>query len=115
MLALVIAGIGIAIILGMLPRKGLSVIGAIVLWIILTPFIESLFSALPLWVTLLVMFVVAMHIVRVVLSFVFGDEAAGHILGGIVLAAFKLTVRIVFFPIKCLVQSVGMLVSRRLS
>jgi hypothetical protein len=115
MIVLVIMGVGIAMILGVNHRKSLGLLGSLLLCLILSPFIEAVFAVLPMWITALVLFVAGMQILRSVLGFVFGSEAAGHIIGGIVLAFLFFTARVLFMPLRLAGRGVGRLVNGRYS
>lgn len=107
MLILVIMGIGVAIIVGMSARKGIGLIVSIVAMIVLAPFIERLISALPLWITLLLLASLGIQLLRNVLQFAFGREAAGHILGTLVVGAARFAIQAGLYPLRMLGRGVG--------
>jgi hypothetical protein len=100
MLGLAVMAIGIAVIVGMSPVKGLRMIGGIIFWIIVSPFVEALFSYLPLWLTLLVLGFFAIQIARMVLTFVFGEEATGHVMGALIIGAGRFLGRLCLLPFR---------------
>jgi len=81
-LILVIAAIGIALILGIMRgRTAASMIGGIVLMILLEPFVEGLFAALPWWLTIAVLGMLVLSLVRGLSSMVLGERASDHMVG----------------------------------
>ena|SRR5437870_3135777 len=81
-LVLVIAGVGLAVLLGIIRgRQAASILGGIVLMLLLTPFLESLFDALPLWLTLILTLAICFSILRCLAGFLLGSQAGDHMVG----------------------------------
>ena len=91
----IIAGLGLALILGIISRSVVfSILGTIILFALLSPFIDTLFDSLPLWLLLLIMLVVGFTLLKFVMTTLFGKEATGHVLGQLLMAIFTLPFRI---------------------
>ena len=81
-LILVIAAIGIGLILGLIRgRTAASLIGGIVLMVLLEPFVEGLFAALPWWITAALLVVFVLSLFRGLSSMVIGTRASDHMTG----------------------------------
>jgi amino acid transporter len=81
-LILVIAAIGLGLILGIIRGKtAVSMIGGIVLMLLLEPFVESLFAALPWWLTIAVLVVLVLSLLRGLSGLVLGGRASDHMVG----------------------------------
>lgn len=95
-LPLLIVLIGIALMLGMLSRAtAFNILGLIILFALLMPFIDSIFDILPLWALLLIMIVFILSIIRGVLSIFFGKGATDQFIGMIMFALYILPFRII--------------------
>ncbi len=93
-LPLIIAGLGIALILGIINRRVVfNLLGIVILFSLLSPFIDSLFESLPLWLLLLLSLGFAFSILKLVLNTVFGKEATGNFLGRVLFEIFALPFR----------------------
>lgn len=91
-----ITGIGLALILGIITRSAaFSILGTIILFALLSPFIDALFDMLPLWLLLLIMLWVGFTLFRFVIGGLFGREAAGHFMGRVLYDIFILPFRVV--------------------
>ena len=76
---LVIVGLGIGVILQIVSIKtAASVIGMFVLIALLSPFIGSLISCLPLWLILLLLVAFAISTINLVMNGVFGGHTSSH-------------------------------------
>jgi hypothetical protein len=100
-LPLVSVGCGLLVILGVMrSRAALGIIGTFVVLILLSPFLDGLFDALPAWLLLLVGLAVVMSIVRGLTVMVLGQRAADHMAGALAADAARGLVRLVFLPIR---------------
>ena len=94
-LPVIIVGLGFALILGIISRSVVfSILGTIILFALLSPFIDALFDSLPLWLLLLIMLIVGFTLLKFVMTTLFGKEATGHVLGQLLMAIFILPFRI---------------------
>jgi hypothetical protein len=81
---LAIAGIGLALILGFIGlRKAATLIGGICLLLISAPFFDALFDALPGWLFLLMLPILAIMVIRWLVRLVIGERAADHLVGSL--------------------------------
>lgn len=97
----IIAGLGLALILGIVSRSFVfSILGTIILFALLSPFIDALFDSLPLWLLLLIMLIVGFSLLRFVMSTLFGKEATGHILGALLITLFAMPFRLLGYLIR---------------
>lgn len=97
-MVLAIAGIGLAVILGVLRlRKAASLIGGIALLLLSAPFVDAVFDMVPTWIFLLVLPVVVLMIVRWLLRAVLGERAADHMIGSL---AADLARAVITLPIR---------------
>jgi prepilin signal peptidase PulO-like enzyme (type II secretory pathway) len=102
-MVLVIAGVGLALILGLIRgRTALSVLGMVVLVLLAGPFIEALIAALPSWVILLLVLFVALALFRGVLSLLLGERASGHAVGILAADVIRLCFGLLFLPFRIL-------------
>jgi hypothetical protein len=100
-LVLIIAALALAVIVGLIRlRTAMGIIGALVLGIILTPFIEALFENLPPWLSLAVLLVLGLVICRAALELLIGKGASDHAVGGLATDAIKWLFRLLFLPIR---------------
>lgn len=77
---LVIVGVGFALIFKIISRQAAGrIIGGIVLFALLAPFVDSLFSALPGWVSILFLIVICVAIFNWVIGMLFGRHTSSHI------------------------------------
>lgn len=86
--------IGIALIIGLINRqKAFALVGLIILFALLGPFISRLFDSLPLWITLLLIVVLFLILARAVLNLLFGRRATDHFVGELMFAVFLMPFR----------------------
>jgi len=79
MWVLVIVGLGIGVILQIVSIKtAFSVIAMFALIALLSPFIGSLLSCLPLWLILVLLAVFAISTINLVMNGVFGGHTSSH-------------------------------------
>ena len=87
---------GLALILGIVTRqKAFGFIGLLLLLVFLTPFADALFSALPLWLLLLVGGVFVFSLFRGVLTAMFGRGATDQFVGQCMFAVFTWPFRLI--------------------
>ena len=97
---LAIAGVGLAVILGILRlRKAAALIGGICLLLISGSFFDALFDALPSWLFLLMLPILAIVVIRWLVRLVIGERAADHLVGSL---AADLVRALVLFPFRVL-------------
>jgi hypothetical protein len=92
---LIMVGIGLALTLQIITRKtAFSVLGSIVLMALLGPFVDSLFDALPGWVSVLILIALGFSLINFVLGACFGKHTASHLwallLHDVILIPFRL-------------------------
>jgi hypothetical protein len=81
-LILVIAAIALGLILRIIsPKYAASIVGAIVLMLLMEPFVDALFAALPWWVTLLVTGFFLASLLRGLFNLTLGARATDHMVG----------------------------------
>lgn len=94
-LPLIIVGLGLALILGIISRSfAFSILGTVILFAILSPFIDALFDSLPLWLLILLMLFFGLSLLKLVMNTLFGREATGHFLGELLFAIFAMPFRL---------------------
>jgi len=106
-IVLAVAGIGLALMVGLIRfRQATGLLVGIVLLLTLGPFIaavtEALFDALPLWLSVIIVSLAALTLARVALRLVFGETAAGHIVGALATDLIRFGFRTVFIPVRLL-------------
>ena len=102
-LPLVIAGAGLALLIGIITRKvAFHFIGMILLSLLLAPFIESFMSEIPLPITLLIMVLLGLSLLRGIASIFLGKEAASHLVGSLAADAVRLVLKALFLPFRLL-------------
>src|SRR5688500_14977577 len=85
LMPLVIAGIGLAVILGLLRlRKAASLIGSICLLLMASPFFDALFDSLPGWLFLVMLPIIAIVVLRWLMRLVIGERATDHVIGSLI-------------------------------
>jgi len=78
-LILVIMGIGFALIIGVVNRRmAFQFVGIIILYLMLAPFIESIFGQLPPWLMTIIEIAFILSIARWILSALFGRRSTDH-------------------------------------
>lgn len=92
---------GIGLVVGLLrPRSAGAIVGTVVLILLIGPFVESLFAALPLWVSLAVLSVFVLSISRRLLGSLLGEHAAGHVIGTLFLWSLKTLFKVAWLPVR---------------
>jgi hypothetical protein len=99
LLVLGLIALGLAVVVGLvsLARAARLVFGLVGM-ALLAPVIAEVIASLPWWVGLLVRFLTVTWMVRAVLTFVLGREAAGHVLGHFAIHAIRLAARMALAP-----------------
>ncbi len=93
---LVFAGIGLMI--GLVSRRVVAgFVGSIVLFALLSPFIDSIMNSLPLWLLIALMGFFVLTLVRMVFGTLFGKGATGVFMGHLLWGIFTLPFRVVAF------------------
>jgi uncharacterized membrane protein YccC len=92
---LVIVGVGFALIFQIISRKAAGrIIGGIVLLALLGPFIHSLFSTLPGWLSVVILVVLCISIGNWIIGSLFGRHTASHLwallIHDVILVPFRL-------------------------
>ena len=96
MLPVILVFTGLALILGIVSRKAaFSFVGLIILLALFTPFIESIFDSLPLWLTVLFMAAFLICIIKAVMHAIFGKAATAEFMGHLMYDVFLLPFRLV--------------------
>ena len=104
---LVIAGIGLAMILGLLRlRKAAALIGGICLMLLTAPLFDALFDALPSWLFVLMIPILIIVVIRWLVRLVIGQRAADHMIGSLAADLVRATI---VFPIRL----IGLIFRRR--
>lgn len=81
-LILVIAAIGLGLILRFIsPKYAASIVGGIILMLLMEPFFNALFAALPWWLTLLISGFFLLSILRSLFNLMLGSRATDHMVG----------------------------------
>lgn len=75
--------VGAALLSIVIGRRVLGFIVPLVLSILIAPFVESLMSILPWWLTVLILLVLGMALVRGGIALFLGERAAGHVIGAL--------------------------------
>ena len=104
-LVLVIALIGLALMVGFLrPRSAGQLLAGIIMMLLLAPFVESLVSSLPWWVSILILIGVGWAILRSFARLVLGagaaDEMVGTLAADVVRGTFRGVFFLLFFPFR---------------
>jgi hypothetical protein len=111
---LVILVLCIGVMIGVVrPRTVIGVVAGVVASFVAAPLIESLFASLPMWVGLVTLAVVGLWVVRTILEALLGREAAGHVLGALVIATARTLVRVALIPIRVSFRAVRAITERR--
>jgi hypothetical protein len=72
------------------------------LWILLGPFIDGLFSLLPWWLMLLLSIGFVIAVVRAVLELMIGERGTGHMLGTLGADVVRGFFRLLILPLRLL-------------
>lgn len=95
MIPLVLVGLGLALTVGLVSRAAAGrVLGAIVLMLLLSPFVVALMERFPLWLLLLLMAWFILSTARLLLNSLFGRGATDHFVGSAMWAGFTAPFRI---------------------
>lgn len=102
---LLVLGIGLAVMLGLLTRRIWAVlVGLVIAPILLAPFVSSVIDGLPAWLLLVGLLVVAWLLLRGLLELVLGREAAGHVLGELVIRTVSGIFSVILLPFRLLLR-----------
>ncbi len=111
-LPLIIAGGGLAIILGLVaPRAFLGFLGLLILFTITAPFIEIILDMLPLWVLLIIFGVFILSILRIIFGFLLGEHGGEAFVARLFYDFLRLFFRIPFIVLRGIFRSFGSLLS----
>lgn len=104
-LVLVIVVAGLGLITGLIPRGiAFGLVGAVVLFALLSPFVPVLLEALPLWLVVLLLLFLGLAFCRAVLNALIGPRAAAHTVGILVADVIRFFFRLLFWPFRLLVR-----------
>ena len=93
---LMIVFLAIALMIGIVSRKAAyGIIGTIILFALLSPFVDSLLDFLPLWLLIILMGIFFLSIGHLVLTRIFGKGVANIFLGHLVWAIFSFPFRLI--------------------
>ena len=110
-MVLVIMLIGLALMCGIASaRRAFRMIGSIILFLLLSPFIGTLVDALPGWLLLGLIFVLGMSLLRAVSNFVIGRGATNEMVGNLAADLVRFGLRSVFFVLTLPFRALGWLV-----
>jgi hypothetical protein len=102
-LVLVIAGIGLLLMLRVISgRAALGLLGAVVLLLLASPFIDALMDALPGWLVLLLLAAILLWLFRVACGLFLGQRAADHMVGILAADTARLFFRLLLLPFRIL-------------
>jgi thiazole synthase ThiGH ThiG subunit len=109
-LPLVMAGLGVLVIVGVLSfRRAIAIVlGLALLPVIIDALVGAAFDALPLWMLLLAVAVLALFAIRQAGEFVLGEHATGHVMGHFAIHAIAGIGRLLLLPF----QMAGWLLTR---
>lgn len=100
--------VALGMIVGIVRRRSAaSILGTILLVLLVGPFIEALFTSLPLWITLAVLFVMGVTLLRVVLEKLLGEHAAGYLLATALVRGVPALFRLALLPVRGLLWVAG--------
>jgi hypothetical protein len=93
-LILVIVVVAIGLMIGIFSRRvAFWYLGMVILYVLLSPFIDSLFEILPLWLVLLILGFFILSISRLILNLLFGRRATDTFVGLLMWNLFALPFR----------------------
>ena len=111
-LPLIIAGGGLAIILGLVaPRAFLGFLGLLLLFTIAAPLIENIMDMLPLWVLLIIFAVFILFILRIIFGFLLGQYGGEAFVARLFYDFLRLFFRIPFIILRGICRFFGSLLS----
>jgi hypothetical protein len=94
---LVIAGVGLALMLGFIRgRAAMGLLGTVLLVLLAGPFIDALLDTLPGWMLLLLLLWVGVALFRWVLSLLLGARAANEAVGSLAADIIRAGLRLLF-------------------
>ncbi len=99
--ALVLVLAGVAFMLGFRRFAGGLVVTVLAI-ALLGPFVESAFSQLPAWISLIVLLLFALAILRSLMAGVLGERATGHVIGELAISVIKGLLRLLLLPFRFL-------------
>jgi ABC-type multidrug transport system fused ATPase/permease subunit len=104
-LILVIAAIALGLILRIIsPKYAAFIVGGIILMLVMEPFFDALFAALPWWLTLLVSGFLLLSLLRSLFNLLLGSRATDHMVGILAADAVRLSLagvfRLLFMPFR---------------
>ena len=98
---LTIVVLGLGLMTGIVPRHVVfRVLGSLVLFAVLSPFIPSIIGTLPLWLVCLLGLFFAMSVMRRVLTAGLGGRAADHTVGILAADAIRFLLWLAFAPVR---------------
>lgn len=113
-LPLLIAGVGLAMILGLLRgRAALGILLMLLLAPVLASFVEVLMEILPPWISLIVLAVIGLSILKGLAALLIGPRAADTMVGSLAADLVRLAVRILIFPLRVLGWALGAAINGR--
>lgn len=100
-LPLIVVGLGLALMLGVIPvQTALGIFALVLLLPLMAPIVEALFGQLPVWVSLLFLAFFMLSIMRGLAALVLGSRAADTMTGALAADLVRLAVTILFFPFR---------------
>lgn len=100
-LALLIAGVGLALMLGLLSgRTALGLLGLLLFLPLLAPFLEALLGELPPWVSLVILAFFALALIRGLAALLLGSRAADTMVGNLAADLVRFVVAILILPLR---------------
>lgn len=103
LLPLVIAGIGLALMVGLLSGSAaFRLLGLLLLFALLGPIIEGVMGEMPPWVGLIIFIVVILALLRGAASLVLGRRAADHMVGILAADCVRFAFQLLFLPVRAI-------------
>lgn len=100
-LPLLIMGVGLALILGLLSgRAALGILGLLLLFPLMAPFVEAVLGELPPWVSLVILAFFALALIRGLAALLLGQRAADNMVGNLAADLVRLVVRLLILPLR---------------
>lgn len=101
-LPLVIAGVGLALMLGLVSgRAALGIVlGLVVLPPLLAPLVEAVMGGLPPWVSLVILAFFGLAIIRGLAALLIGSRAADTMVGSLAADLVRFVVAILLLPLR---------------
>lgn len=108
LLLLFIAGVGVAVILGLLNRRMLMpLLGLVVVSSLIGPFVGGLLSALPTWFVAIISIGLLFGALGWLASLVLGKGATDHLVGTLAADVVRVVFGLLFLPLRLLFGVVG--------